>query len=164
VKYCEDYFSNYGNVEILNGELSKTNILPGTISKIVCLEVLEHVYEAQLPSIFAHWRSLLKAGGEVLITTPNDFSIWPLLEWSVDRMKLFPKMAEDQHVSHWSRRKMCKILKENGFDVMRSGTFNLLSPVAFSVIGQLGRVVLEIEKTSLKEFGPLVWVVARRSI
>jgi 2-polyprenyl-3-methyl-5-hydroxy-6-metoxy-1,4-benzoquinol methylase len=161
VRFCRENFVAQKNVEILQGTLDKTGIAEKTLTKIICTEVLEHVYLQQIPGILAHWKTLLKPSGQVFITVPNDQSIWPIMEWCADRLHLVPHLADDQHVSHWTPAKLKSTLKEAGFTQIKLGSFNLVSPLAYMFgLSKLGRSVSQLELKHLSTGGPLIWACA----
>lgn len=161
VQFGRRHFENQKNVQIVHGTLSNTSIEPSSLTKIVCTEVLEHVYDNQVPEILAHWKSLLTPQGQIFLTVPNNLSIWPVLEWCVDRLALVPKLAGDQHVSKWDAFKMKRTLLGAGFTNVRTGSFNLVSPAAY-VTGsdKVGEMATKLEVSYLKFAGPLLWATA----
>src|SRR6476661_7505178 len=66
---------------------------------VLMSEVIEHLEKPQI-SIREAAR-VLRHGGRLLITTPNYRSFWPLMEWTVDRLNMAPKMAGEQHISRF---------------------------------------------------------------
>jgi len=92
------------------------------------MEVIEHIYPEQASQMLKIWQTWLKPGGKVLMTTPNYHSIWPVLEWIMDRFNLAPKIANDQHVAHYTPGRLVKFCRESGFEVLRGSSFSHLSP------------------------------------
>ena len=116
------------NLRFVHGLVDDEMTLDRSVDKFYSLEVIEHVYRAQGVAMLRNFHRLLRPGGRALITTPNYRSVWPLLEWTLDTLRLAPKMADEQHVEHYHRRKLRAVADEAGFivDVMR--TVCLVSP------------------------------------
>jgi glycosyltransferase 2 family protein len=53
-----------------------------TVNKIICAEIIEHLNEPE--QMIAEAQRLLKNGGSIVITTPNEHSIWGLYEFFWD--------------------------------------------------------------------------------
>src|SRR5207244_12308333 len=88
--------------------------LDRAVDKFYSLEVIEHIYRPQGVAMLRNFRRLLRPGGSALITTPNYRSAWPLLEWTLDTFGLVPKMAGEQHVEHYHRKKLAAVAREAG--------------------------------------------------
>ena len=102
--------------------------LERAVDKFYSLEVIEHIYRPQGLAMLRNFHRLLRRGGQVLITTPNYRSAWPLLEWTVDTLGLVPKMAGEQHVEHYHRGKLRDVAREAGFRVDAIRTICMVSP------------------------------------
>jgi 2-polyprenyl-3-methyl-5-hydroxy-6-metoxy-1,4-benzoquinol methylase len=96
--------------------------------KFYSLEVIEHIYRPQGVAMLRNFHRLLRRGGKALITTPNYHSLWPLLEWTLDTFALAPKMAGEQHVERYHRRKLAEAVREAGFAISTIRTICLASP------------------------------------
>jgi SAM-dependent methyltransferase len=93
---------------------------------ILLSEVIEHL-EAPEMSIREAVR-VLCPGGRLLITTPNYRSLWPLMEWAVDRLNMAPKMGGEQHISRFYPSALQKILIQSGLRLDYAGSIYGLSP------------------------------------
>ena len=102
--------------------------LERAVDKFYSLEVIEHIYRPQGVAMLRNFHRLLRRGGQALITTPNYRSFWPVLEWTLDRFGLAPKMAGEQHVEHYHRRKLAEVAREAGFRVSTIRTICVVSP------------------------------------
>jgi 2-polyprenyl-3-methyl-5-hydroxy-6-metoxy-1,4-benzoquinol methylase len=116
------------NVRFQKGLVDETFGSPGSLDKIYCLEVIEHVYLSQAERMLRNFHQLLKPGGKVFLTTPNYRSAWPVIEWLMDRFRLSPKMHGEQHVEFYHARKLRRLGAGCGFDVERIRTSCLLAP------------------------------------
>jgi len=64
----------------------------------------------------------------MFITTPNYRGFWPLLEWFMDRTGAAPQMADEQHIAHYNRRKLRRLLETAGFRTLQLRTFSTFAP------------------------------------
>jgi SAM-dependent methyltransferase len=85
------------NLAFRQALLDELDAAPGSFDKIACLEVIEHLARGQGDALLARFAELLAPGGRLVLTTPNRRSPWPLLEWLLDRLRLAPRMAGEQH-------------------------------------------------------------------
>jgi glycosyltransferase 2 family protein len=53
-----------------------------TVNKIICAEIIEHLNEPE--QMIAETQRVLRKGGSIVITTPNEHSIWGLYEYFWD--------------------------------------------------------------------------------
>jgi 2-polyprenyl-3-methyl-5-hydroxy-6-metoxy-1,4-benzoquinol methylase len=95
---------------------------------IYSIEVIEHLYHEQVIDVLSLFKKLAKPGAHLFLTTPNYHSLWPMVEWSLDRHKLIPNLSEDQHVSHFSKALLKKSCERAGWKVEQLGTFNGVAP------------------------------------
>jgi SAM-dependent methyltransferase len=85
------------NLEFRQGLVDELDVEPGSFEKISFLEVIEHLSRTQGEAILAQFARLLAPGGRLVLTTPNRRSPWPLIEWLLDRLRLVPQLAGEQH-------------------------------------------------------------------
>ena len=116
------------NLRFVRGLVDDEMTLDRPVDKFYSLEVIEHVYRPQGVAMLRNFHRLLRPGGRALITTPNYRSFWPLLEWTLDTFHLAPKMAGEQHVEHYGRRKLAAAAREAGFATSTIRTICLVSP------------------------------------
>jgi SAM-dependent methyltransferase len=103
--------------------------LPLADSSVDCAilsEVIEHL-EAPQVSVREATR-VLRPGGRLLVTTPNYRSLWPLMEWTVDRLNVAPKMGGEQHIAKFDPPSLGNLMRACGLRAEYFGTIYLLSP------------------------------------
>ena len=70
------------NTEFIIADAQNLPIKPSSADKIVCAEIIEHVKSPQY--LVSEITRVLKQGGAVVITTPNDRSVWGVYEFLWD--------------------------------------------------------------------------------
>jgi 2-polyprenyl-3-methyl-5-hydroxy-6-metoxy-1,4-benzoquinol methylase len=117
----------------------------GPFDQFYCLEVLEHLYEEQAVETLRLFARAAKTGAELFVTTPNLRSAWPLIEWTLDRLKLVPTLDEAQHLTLFTRRRLARAMDEAGWRVEEVGTFNGVAPFVAPISERLARAIESAE-------------------
>jgi 2-polyprenyl-3-methyl-5-hydroxy-6-metoxy-1,4-benzoquinol methylase len=133
------------------------------VDKAYCLEVIEHIHRPQALSMLGRIREALRPGGRLLLTTPNYRSLWPLIEWLMDRSGRFAEMSEVQHVAHYHGSVLEALCEEAGFEVVRTGSMCALSPWLAVVSWRAAERVLARELGSPLLLGPVLVCVAEKT-
>jgi 2-polyprenyl-3-methyl-5-hydroxy-6-metoxy-1,4-benzoquinol methylase len=163
LKFCQDYFKTSPHITFKYAQIDQTGITSESLNKIICMEVIEHVYEQQVENALIHWKTLLKSGGEIYITTPNYQSFWPILEWCLDRTSMIHQLAEEQHVSKWSAKKLYLALSKAGFKDIEVGSFNFLQPFKFFTHNDTASNLITSAEKKFPDFiGPLLYAKAKK--
>ena len=126
------------------------------INKIAFLEVLEHLPPRQALEALKGFHGLLPVGGRVVLSTPNGRSLWPLVEWTMDRLGLAPTMADEQHVSAWTPASVAALGRSAGFEVEHVGTVHLVAPWAAALSLRLAHRLPAFEQRLGVSYGALV--------
>ena len=125
---------------------------------VLLSEVLEHL---EAPQISIHEAvRVLCPGGRLLITTPNYRSFWPLMEWTIDRLNLAPKMAGEQHISRFHLSSLKRMLIDAGLELEYAGSIYNLSPFISMVSTEQAHRLLRRELTSRSALGMILVAVA----
>ena len=81
---------------------------------VTLIEVIEHLTHEQIQILFQNVARVLKPGGKLILTTPNYLSIWPLLEFILNRFS--DVNYEEQHITKFHffnfKRKLQEIYPE----------------------------------------------------
>jgi len=133
-----------------------------SIDRVYCLEVIEHLYEAQVRALLAGWARLMRPGGVLMLTTPNYRGLWPLLEFTMDRLHLAPAMAEEQHVTRFNRGRLRQMLAPSDWKILRLATFSTFAPFLSVLSWRLAERCADIEDRVDLPFGNLLLLVAQR--
>ncbi|MBF0297350.1 MAG: class I SAM-dependent methyltransferase [Oligoflexia bacterium] len=99
---------------------------------VTIIEVIEHLNAMEISQMLKGAHNLLKSNGELIITTPNYFSIWPLLEFYLN--KFSDISYKEQHISKFTflnfEKKMLFIMSDfqKKFKIELKTTSHLLTP------------------------------------
>jgi SAM-dependent methyltransferase len=132
----------------------------GPFDQIYSLEVLEHMHEEQAVETLRLFARSARSGAELLVTTPNRRSGWPLIEWSLDRLHLVPTLHEEQHLNCFTRSSLSRALHRSGWNVEEIGAFNGVAPFA-AAIGERLAMMVETFEFGCRRFLPLNLLYAR---
>jgi hypothetical protein len=103
---------------------------------------------------------VLRPGGRLLVTTPNYRSLWPLMEWTIDRLNMAPKMAGEQHITPFHPASLRQLLVDAGLGVEYFGTIYSLSPFLTLVSPKWARRRLARELERRSSLGMILVAVA----
>jgi 2-polyprenyl-3-methyl-5-hydroxy-6-metoxy-1,4-benzoquinol methylase len=135
----------------------------GSIDRIYCFELVEHIYEHQVERLLQTMHRLTRPGGTLTLTTPNFRGTWPVLERTLDLLHLVPHLDGDQHVTHFHRRRLHDVLLKTGWHVERLRTFSTFAPFS-SVLGWgFAERISAIEDRLDLPFGNILFATAIRS-
>lgn len=129
-------------------DFSAEGIEPGSIDTVLLADVLEHLYDPW--DALVRIRPLLSEDAQVLVSLPNARNLWLINELASGR---FPYSAEGlldiTHVRWFTRAEMEKMLRETGYQVVKSAR----TPTAGlqDLTRQPGSTRVETEKIVLKD-------------
>jgi ubiquinone/menaquinone biosynthesis C-methylase UbiE len=135
--------------------------LPFAEARFDCVllsEVVEHLEAPQI-SLREAVR-VLCPGGRLLITTPNYRSFWPLMEWTIDRLNMAPKMAGEQHISRFHLSSLKQLLVDSGLKIEYAGSIYNLSPFISMLSSEQANRRLRRELSSRSALGMILVAVA----
>jgi SAM-dependent methyltransferase len=130
----------------------------GCVDCVLLSEVIEHLKTPE--STVREAARVLRPGGRLLVTTPNYRSLWPMLEWTVDRLNMAPKMAGEQHISRFDPASLRHLLVDAGLTIDYFGTIYSLSPFLALVSPKWARRRLAYEVDRRSSLGMILVAVA----
>ncbi len=142
----------------IQGTSERLPFSDGSFDCILLSELIEHLASPQLTIDEA--ARVLRPGGRLLVTTPNYRSLWPVMEWTVDRLNMAPKMAGEQHITRFHSRTLRELLTESGLDIESLGTVYSLSPFLSLVSPRWACRRLEREIDRMSSLGMILVAVA----
>ena len=130
LSFCRDYQNKnkIKNIKFMQiGFKGEIPLRDQSVDCALCSEVIEHLPEIVLEHLLLEVFRILKPGGFFWVTTPNYLSLWPVLEKTLDLLKLVPPLQE-QHVQYFHTRKLISELTRKGFQINGFGSMYLISP------------------------------------
>lgn len=132
-----------------------------SFSAITIIEVIEHIHPYVVIQIMDELKRVLKPDGRIYITTPNYRSLWPFIEWLLN--KLSPVTYHDQHINKYTPNSFVKFLETAGFEVVNVESIFVLAPFASSLSWWLGKALYRFEQILLPRLGSLLVAEVRKS-
>jgi len=157
--------------KMINADVAEFDILSTVpvkyhhcFDKIILNEVIEHFDERDIAKVLTNLSLMLRTDGKILITTPNyQLSPWPVLEFLIDRFNIYPSLWGEQHKIKFTPKRLSVLCHQNGFSLVRIGTFSLISPF-LALFGQSpADWIAKMEIRHLKIFGPQIYAIFRKS-
>ena len=105
---------------------NKLPIRSKSIDTISLIELIEHIDNKDLFFLLKECKRVLKKRGRLYLSTPNYYSLWPLLEMILNLIS--PVNYKHEHINKFNKKKLYKIIKKCGFEVLEINTFILFSP------------------------------------
>lgn len=132
------------------------------VDKIYCLEVIEHIYPPQAQRMLEIFCATLRPGGAVFMTTPNYRSLWPLIEWGMDRFSSAAHLSEDQHVAKYTPATLRALAGKTGLRVRSERTMSLAAPWLAPLGMGLARRVHDAEMSFHHGLGSICVIVLEK--
>lgn len=130
---------------------------------IVCLEVLEHVEPRATPRILDEFHRVLKSKGQLLITTPNYRSLWPVIEFCLHTLRLVPRIPGGDHICKYHWDALRRILTAARFTVRQMGSFNHISPFLAPLSARWAERAYRWELQTSRAGGPLLFALGEKA-
>ncbi len=100
---------------LVNADIFSIPFRSNSFDEVFCIEVIEHVKQSEV--IFKELNRVLKNGGLLILGTPDyDKILWRIIEFLYKKLK--PGGYADEHISHYSLRKLKEMLPKYGFEIL----------------------------------------------
>ena len=161
IDFCKHHYQ-HANLQFTNIDLQTKHFAEKFFTKVVMLEVLEHLTTDMAATILKNLYDSLQPGGKLILSTPNKNSFWPLIEFLLDTLGLTPKMKNEQHVKLYTRTSLKNILEEIGFKICRVETSHFMAPW-LSFLGLKTAEQIQMIEQKVKIFpGSLLFAIAEK--
>ena len=91
-----------------------------------------------------------------MISTPNRKSLWPLIEWALDKFKVVPNLAEEQHEYLYSGKELQQAGEASGFNLQKKNTLNTFAPWVALLNWKLALGIHKLEMRLFKRYGAIL--------
>jgi 2-polyprenyl-3-methyl-5-hydroxy-6-metoxy-1,4-benzoquinol methylase len=88
---------------------------------ITILAVIEHITLVEVHEIFKKFKTILRPGGKILITTPT-LAADPVLRF-LAKLGFLDKKNIEEHAHYWSRAEIEELARQNGFTLEKYKRF-----------------------------------------
>jgi len=163
IAFCRERWGGRG-IRFERALLDELDLPPASADRITLLEVVEHIHRPQALELLRSFRTLLKPGGLVVVSTPNLRSLWPGIEWLLDRVGPTKRMAEEQHVQLYSPASLRALIEEAGLECVEERRLFVASPWVAGVSWRLAQHLHGCEMRVPELPGCLLVICARRPL
>ncbi len=131
-----------------------------TFDYIVISEVIEHISREDAERLLKKFHRFLKPSGKLILSTPNYRSLWPLIEFFVNR---FSDVDYDhQHIFKLYPQKCRKLLDRCGFRVDAFMTTFVVSPFLAGISKGFTKSLCDWETKYLPGLGSIILLSATK--
>lgn len=149
------------NTVFKRANLKKIAFKDSYFTRVILFEVVEHLNEKDYSKIFAEIHRVMKPGGLLYLTVPNQRSLWPLIELVLETFHLVPSLKE-QHLFRFNFSFISQMVTQSRFRLKNHGTMNHLSPFVSFLSWRLAKKLFCFEVMHFKKSGPLIWLIAEK--
>jgi 2-polyprenyl-3-methyl-5-hydroxy-6-metoxy-1,4-benzoquinol methylase len=126
---------------------------------VTLIEFIEHIPEEEGIELLSKLRDNLKSGAPLILTTPNYGSVWPIIEFLIDRFGKGPKY-DQQHITKLRRGRLKSMLEKSGFRVESIVGIHGVAPFSAALSWKLAIVLRRLEGPLVRRTGLLLMAVA----
>jgi SAM-dependent methyltransferase len=138
------------------GEGCRLPIKTNSFDLVISSEFIEHIDSVSFDQFLSEIYRILKPGGELILTTPNYLSFWPLLEVVLNNVGDVD--YAEQHINKFTPSRLSRNALESGhFNLIELKPFLFLSPFFALVNWKLADSVYNIEKILSDKLGFLIY-------
>ncbi len=109
-------FLKASNRHLVNAEVNRLPFRNECFDTLICSQVIEHIRFTE--KTFSELSRVLKKGGRLVIGTPDYATYsWRFWEWIYG--KVLSKAYADEHITHYSQKKLRQFLEKHGFRIIQ---------------------------------------------
>jgi 2-polyprenyl-3-methyl-5-hydroxy-6-metoxy-1,4-benzoquinol methylase len=161
IHFCTNQYKQK-NIDFIKLDLQQKYFSDNSFDKIVMLETIEHLEPVVAHLIVKNLYHYLKPGGKLIISTPNKYSFWPVIELLLDTFGLTPKMKNEQHVKLYTKSSLKAELRQAGFKIKSIYSSHFIAPwISFLGLKLAGKVHRAEQKLKILP-GSLLFAVVEK--
>jgi 2-polyprenyl-3-methyl-5-hydroxy-6-metoxy-1,4-benzoquinol methylase len=127
---------------------------------IVLIEIIEHLTNKEINNLLKNSNRVLKENGQILISTPNYNSFWPMLEYILNLISSVN--YEEQHINKFTKKKLHLFLSKRKYRDIKISTILLISPFLFFLPKKCLKIISILEN-KLLGFGNLLFCKVKKN-
>jgi SAM-dependent methyltransferase len=129
-------------IDFVQADICFLPFRPLSFSKILCLDVLEHLTRPK--QVVKGLKSILRLGGECFIRVPNKFTLGEFLEMLVSKLRRSEDLWNVRHVSFFSLNEIVELFQNEGFSYVSGYTTGGFISNVFTSLLTIASVLLNI--------------------
>jgi len=121
---------------VIKGDLEEKIPFNKKFDIIICSDILEHIYNIESP--IANMKSALKEDGILVISIPNDFTIFHRIKilFGIIYYEIY-----SSHLHYFTQKQFRKILKENGLKIVKEKNISVNIPILNPILDVMANVL-----------------------
>ncbi|HYC71298.1 MAG TPA: class I SAM-dependent methyltransferase [Opitutaceae bacterium] len=116
VEFCRRTYGAQRNLAFLTADLTQPDLkLDRAFDFIFSTEVIEHLQPDQVAQYLRNLHRFGRPGCRYFLSTPDYSTCWPAVEWTLDLLRLTPRMRGHQHLTLFTPGRLRRALEHAGF-------------------------------------------------
>lgn len=154
----------YGSdrIEFIASDITTLNWTGPRFDAIIFSEMVEHLSPEASLQVLQKLKACLAPSGKLILTTPNYSSLWPFVEFFVNRLS--PVSYEHQHIHKLNCHTLKSLLNRAGFEIEEMKTFFIGGPFVAALSLSAASSLSRLESKLFPHLGSLILTVAHAAI
>lgn len=158
IKFANNKYSSK-NVKFLVSEDAKYPFDDNFFDVITAIEFIEHISSKSFEANLKEMKRCLKKNGIIILTTPNYFSLWPILEYIVS--KVTSQNYIEQHISKYTISILHNKIKKLNFTEINVASYLWVSPFLTVISNSFSNLIYKFESKYFRKFGNLIICICK---
>ena len=125
IKYANKKYSNK-KIRFLTYK-NKLPVKSKSIDSISMIELIEHIDNRDLNHLLKECKRVLNKNGNIYLSTPNYLSLWPILEFFLN--KVSPVDYKHEHINKFNKKRLASVMKKKWLSNFRIKFIYIVFPV-----------------------------------
>ena len=138
IKYAKKKYSNK-KIRFLTYK-NKLPVKSKSVDSISMIELIEHIDNKDLTHLLKECKRVLNKNGNIYLSTPNYLSLWPILEFFLN--KVSPVDYKHEHINKFNKKRLASVMRKNGFQILELNSFILFSPFLAFISFKLSKAMI----------------------